>query len=773
MIKRIIFVLFLLLLSMGIVCAGDNNATLGDFNELNNQITQADKMLYLQKDYHSTNTSNQIIIDKEITIDGNMHNISAPDVERVFLVKADNVCIKNINFINSNTNGLSGGVISWWGNNGSLINCTFTNNSASSGGGALLWKGDYGLISNCVFSNNSVNYGVATSLNDGERFDNSMIHIQIVESDGGAIYVSGNNLLIDNCDFTNNTALLSGGAISIDWSRNSTIKNSRFKNNRASYNGGAIEINGEDITLINIIAQNNTPDDLFNNCLNTKVFNSTFNSINSFYDVRYVAYFDELAELINNTLPGEILVLDMDFEYLNGSNKGITISKPITIDGKGHILDGRSLSRIFNITSDNVTLKNIRFINGNAFGSYFTTYVGGGAIYWNGNNGYLENCNFTNNHGWGIENDPFENPKTYIDENGTVREVFIVRPMGARTNEGGAIVWNGTNGTIFKCEFRNNSVGYPDSGGAIFWRGSNGKIISSLFMDNSAWTGAAVAWMGENGLIDSSKFLNFGITDCGVYWCGESGVIKNSILISQDTRSAVNYYSETLKADNNFWGDTVDFPMSSAKPDNVKTWYVCKNNKYLDNFLNLDLNSKLFTLVDSSQLVPIKIISSNLKIYYKSSKQFKVRVFNNYGKTVVGKIVSFKIKGKVFKVKTDKKGYASLKINLKPGAYNIITQYGDVKVKNKITVKTTLITKNVSKKVKKSAKFKVKLLNSNGKALKNKIIKIKFKSKNYKIKTNKNGIAGFNIPKNLKVGKYSIKTTYGSLSNSNKIIVKK
>ena len=772
-IKRLILVFFILTFSIGIACAGDNNATAGDFDELNTQITQADKMLYLQKDYHSTNTSNQIIIDKEITIDGNMHNISAPDVERVFLVKADNVCIKNINFINSNTNGLSGGVISWWGNNGSLINCTFTNNSASSGGGALLWKGDYGLISNCVFSNNSVNYGVATSLNDGEGFDKSVIHIQIVESDGGALYVSGNNLLIDNCDFTNNTALLNGGAISVDWSRNLIIKNSRFKNNKASYHGGAIEINGEDITLINIISKNNTPNDLFNNCLNTKVFNSTFNTINSFYDVRYVAYFDELSELINNTLPGTILVLDKDYEYLNGSNKGISISKPITIDGNGHILDGNGLSRIFNITSDNVTLKNIRFINGNAFGRYFTTYIGGGAIYWNGNNGYLENCNFTNNHGWGIEDDPFENPKSYIEEDGTIREVFIVRPMGARTNEGGAIVWNGTNGTIFKCEFRNNSVGYPNCGGAIFWRGSNGKIISSIFMDNGAWTGAAVAWLGENGLIDSSRFLNSGLADNGIHWFGEGGVINNSILLSKDMRNVVNYYSESLNADNNFWGDTVENPMAKSKPANVKIWYLCKNNKFVDNFLNLNLNSKLFTLINSSHVFNIKITSQDLKIYYKSSKMFKVRVFDNYGKAVSGKIVSFKINGKVYNVKTDKKGYAGLKINQKPGTYTITAQYGDVKVKNKITVKTTLITKNVIKKVKKSAKFKVKLLNSKGKVLKNKIIKIRFNSKNYKIKTNKNGIASFSLAKNLKVGKYSIKTTYGSLSNSNKIIVKK
>ena len=102
----------------------------------------------------------------------------------------------------------------------------------------------------------------------------------------------------------------------------------------------------------------------------------------------------------------------------------------------------------------------------------------------------------------------------------------------------------------------------------------------------------------------------------------------------------------------------------------------------------------------------------------------------------------------------------------------IFTQYGDAIVKNKITVKSTLITKNVYKKVKKSANFKVKVLNSKGNAYKKQIVKIKFKGKTYKLKTNSKGIATFKIPKNLKAGKYVIKTTFNGLTNSNRITVK-
>ena len=66
----------------------------------------------------------------------------------------------------------------------------------------------------------------------------------------------------------------------------------------------------------------------------------------------------------------------------------------------------------------------------------------------------------------------------------------------------------------------------------------------------------------------------------------------------------------------------------------------------------------------------------------------------------------------------------------------------------------------------------MKVLNSNGKAYPNQMVKIKFAGKTYNIKTNSNGIAAFSVPNNLKVGEYKITTTYGGLTNENKIIVK-
>ena len=524
-----------------------------------------------------------------------------------------------------------------------------------------------------------------------------------------------------------------------------------------------------------------------------------------------VSSFDDLSAKINETPENGILTLDCDYEYRNGSNKGIMISKSITIDGAGHTLDGKKASRMFNVTADNVTLKNINFVNGNAYGRYFSNSAGGGAIYWNGANGAVENCNFTNNYGSGIEDDPFDKEEVWIDENGIEIHTYRLRPMGAKVNEGGAIVWNATNGTVFRCIFKNNGVGYPNYGGAICWRGSLGKVLESEFYENDAWAGAAICWIGENGTILYSKFVNSGsIFGRDIMWFGENGLIKYSFLLSSEG-CPLYPYSGNVVADYNFWGDILP-DTKIDKISNLHNWIVLNasynqdfvkkgdiivvksnvlllgNDGSLSEFTELDIPGNVTVTADRDGFVQLsfskgklevkivpktKIVSKNLVKYYKQSKQFKVRVYGADGKPAVGKFVNFTIGKNTYKVRTDKSGYATLKINMKPGEYTVITKFEDVKVKNKITVKTTLITKNKSKKVKKSAKFKIKVLNSKGKAYKNQLVKVKFKGKTYKLKTNKKGIAIFKIPKKLKVGKYKIKTTYKGLTNSNRITVRK
>ena len=166
----------------------------------------------------------------------------------------------------------------------------------------------------------------------------------------------------------------------------------------------------------------------------------------------------------------------------------------------------------------------------------------------------------------------------------------------------------------------------------------------------------------------------------------------------------------------------------------------------------------------------------NMNVYFGSGKYYSVRAFDNNGKPVTaGKKVTFiigyyKINEKTYKVKTvtkkytvktDKNGFAKLKINFKAGTYSVVAKYGDFGVVNSITVKPTLIhLTKVHSIGKKTFKFKIKLLNNKGKVLKNKKIKVKFNKKTYKAKTNKKGIAVFKIKAPKKTGYFKLVSKY-------------
>lgn len=273
--KKFIFILTviaLICLSISGVSALDNQTVSeSHIDDLANKInlTNDGDVVNLDNNYQSINTSQKhIIINNSITIDGNGHTIDASDVERVFWVKADNVTIKNVNFVNGKTTGLAGGVISWWGNNGVLLNCNFTDNAASSAGGAVLWRGDYGCISNCNFKNNTVKTAADVSLTDGDGYDPRQLHIMTVNSEAGALYLCGNDISVDNCNFCDNSADFTGGAITVSWGNNISVSNSKFKNNKAGHTGGAIAWNGDGGHIINSKFIENNQNDLFLNSQN-------------------------------------------------------------------------------------------------------------------------------------------------------------------------------------------------------------------------------------------------------------------------------------------------------------------------------------------------------------------------------------------------------------------------------------------------------------------------------------------------------------------------
>jgi predicted outer membrane repeat protein len=167
-----------------------------------------------------------------------------------------------------------------------------------------------------------------------------------------------------------------------------------------------------------------------------------------------------------------------------------------------------------------------------------------------------------------------------------------------------------------------------------------------------------------------------------------------------------------------------------------------------------------------------KITAKNSVTYFKSGAKYSVRLIDEFGKAGAGGTVKFKLNGRTYSVRADRNGYASIKVSLAAKKYKVVCEGSGFKVSKTITVKPTLTAKNLLKKKANVVKFQAKLLNSNGKPFKNKIISFKIKGKTLKAKTNSKGIAIVAL-KNLKVGKYTIISSYGAAKIKNTITIKK
>ena len=203
--------------------------------------------------------------------------------------------------------------------------------------------------------------------------------------------------------------------------------------------------------------------------------------------------FQTLQKRIDDTQEGSTLTLENDYLYDGDFNNAsqIIISKSLTIDGKGYSIDANKKSGIFNVTADNVVIKNITFLNGNS------TF--GGAICFSSSTGSVIDCYFINNtadNGGAIYAD-----NTFSDS--TINSTFI----NNSAKNGGAIYFNGEiNNVLINGCFKDN--GAVISGGAIYvWGQAHNNNFSSEFYSNRAdnLIGGAISFnnLSENNCFES------------------------------------------------------------------------------------------------------------------------------------------------------------------------------------------------------------------------------------------------------------------------------
>lgn len=241
--------------SIGSDVLNDDDAT---FTALQNKITNAENgsTISLDKDYTYDDGFDKkgIVIDKDITINGNGHSLNGAGQARIFLVKLGliknhQVILKNIKFINASTDLYGGAIFNYA--NLTVDNCQFTSNYAKYAGGAISSIGHL----NCKNSKFTKN----TADGDGGAIFclSPKLHIDLVNllndtiQEGNLTYlfnfpsylsIEFVNDTVSKCIFTSNTANGRGGGAIYAFA-NINIKSSRFTSNKAGEKGGAVFAN--------------------------------------------------------------------------------------------------------------------------------------------------------------------------------------------------------------------------------------------------------------------------------------------------------------------------------------------------------------------------------------------------------------------------------------------------------------------------------------------------------------------------------------------------
>lgn len=316
----------------------------------------------------------------------------------------------------------------------------------------------------------------------------------------------------------------------------------------------------------------------------------------------------------------------------------------------------------------------------------------------------------------------------------------------------------------------NKFVAYSDYEGALLTLKQNGKTIATATV--------------KNGEADFGVVLNPGMYALVTPVNGTDIVSNVEILSTIQIPSVINIgYNTLLTVTPTFvddWGNELKGVEVKYKFDNEAEGKAKTNDKGelaidVGQGTGIGTHKLVLTNTITGEVLTIKINilsrfegNKNINMYYDDGTTYKVRIIDDDGKYVgAGKFVTIKIGSKTFNVKTDKSGYATLKIpnTLTVGKYTVVATYAGQSVKNTLQIKQVLTSaKTVT--VKKSAQKLVLKATLKGKTvLKNKVVKFKVNGKTYTGKTNSKGIVKVTINKanlnKLKAGKkYTVTITY-------------
>ena len=370
-----------------------------------------------------------------------------------------------------------------------------------------------------------------------------------------------------------------------------------------------------------------------------------------------------------------------DDKYDSAFVDGIPISRPITINGNGHVLDAKNLSRVFYINSTNVTLNNITFLNVNY-------HDDGGAVYVAG----------INNLSLNISNSIFSGNNSIFaaDNDAKNSSVYLINNLELN-NGGDYFILNKHN--LYLC---NNTLT-----NVIYNKGSISSYTNVTVMDNETFN-----------IHSSTVELYAQIFD------DNSNIIRDdsfAFLINSDNFNAT-FNSDRYMANytlNNGHGKYII---------NSKSIKSLKNNTYYSAILNYAYN----------------VSAPDLVKYYGNPKKFNVTVLDN-DKAITNKSVYITINGVTYERLTDENGVASLNIRLNSGYYDVNVKVDELAINASVTIKSTVSGEDLTKIYRNDTQYSAVFYDNEGNPLKNTIVSFNVNGVFYNKLTDSNGIATLNI----------------------------
>ena len=151
--------------------------------------------------------------------------------------------------------------------------------------------------------------------------------------------------------------------------------------------------------------------------------------------------------------------------------------------------------------------------------------------------------------------------------------------------------------------------------------------------------------------------------------------------------------------------------------------------------------------------------NKDLVKYYRNGTQFSVKTIGKDGNIKTGEVVKFTVNGVTYNRISDENGVATLNINLNPGKYDILTEYGGNYAVNDIIVKSIFEPQLTNFE---NGAYSIKLLDGQGNPYANQIVKFNINGVFYQATTDDTGLAKLKL--NLMKGTYIITAMYNGLA---------